>query len=428
MKTSFWRGRFIPLLLLAFPLFHSCGDLNGVGSDIFPPSDQTNIVVIDTFKAKMHSIRTDSSLTGPLSQILFGVCADPEFGTLSADGYLQFQISGSNITFGDTANLSFDSLILSMDLVGVYGRYDHPQELIINEINDPSFVPDSTYYSDKQFPVWSQNLSPGYFLDFSSFSGFFDTRIPLDASLGNKLMLTPQTVLNDPIQFRNYFNGIRIKSLGYSGASREQGAVFSMNSEPGTGTTKLTLYYHLDSTAKSYDFQITTSSGRFSHINRSLITGTLLDFEENLVNPNYHFVQAGSVIKTFIHFPGIDSLKPGIVHEAIIKLKVDPAYLGSMNRFEPPRILKAFLADSTGFKEDNSFLPVDLTYDTGLQAYLMKFPSTLMRYLDGTFKNYGFILIPDKSGSTLNRAVLGSPNHPTLYPELEIIYSSIPAE
>ena len=403
------------------------------GGEILPDSDFIGAKYVDTITSEVQSVVIDSSRTSNIGQIMFGSFRDPEFGKLDADAYLQFLISGSSVNFGDPAKLGIDSLILSIDMSGVYGRYDQIQTLEIKEIDATGFTRDSIYYSNKTLPVKGAELSNQYKIDYSSFAGYFDLRIPLDTSLGNKLLFASVDSLNSNLLFLSFFNGLRIKASGYEGLGRENGAIFYIDAAPG-GKTKLTLYYHEDTTHTSYDFKIADQCAKFTHLARTENQSTLLGY--SLADPSglgssYGFIQDGSLIKSLVRFPGLSNLPKCIVHKASLTLSVDPGLLGSFNRLDPPTELYAYLSDSSGKKEDEDFNYNATSYNPITKTYVFDVTDAVMKIVNGNKNNNGFLLVPAFGGvigRTMNRVIFGGPTHPNLKPVLKIVYSSLPGQ
>ena len=408
----------------------ACTSPNDAGKEILHDDDLVSVRYMDTLSLDMHTRRLDSVVTFKLSRSLFGNYLDEAFGWIYAETYVQPRLSGSNLVFGqDPSKLSLDSIVLSLDLLGFYGRYNEPIPLEIFEIIQ-DFPSDSTFVSPNRLAVDSTlDLSNGYVLDFSAQPGFFDViKIRLNDSLGRKILFADTDSLVNNAVFTEFFKGLAIRSKGVSSqTSREPGGIFSF--DPRSSKTTLTLHYHDSTAAKTQTIVINDNAARFHHIERQDYQGRIIDVAENTggLNAPYGCVQAGALTKLYIGTPHLKNIDPAGINRADLYLPLDPAYLGSLNRFAPPAQLFLFLADSTGKKEYNlAQINSTVDYDPVKQAYTIPVTNTVQQILSGRLPNNGFLVVPSDNGVSMNRAVFAGPGHPTLKPQLRIMYTTIP--
>ena len=118
----------------------------------------------------MKTLPVDSVATYMLSRNLVGNYVDDQFGHIYAETYIQPRLTGTGLTFGaDPSKLSLDSLVLTLDLLGFYGRYNDPLPLEIFEITQAF---DTSLYSKSRMTVDSTvELANGYKIDFEPFHG-----------------------------------------------------------------------------------------------------------------------------------------------------------------------------------------------------------------------------------------------------------------
>lgn len=408
----------------------ACTPPNDAGKDILNPDDIVSVHYVDTFDLQMTTIRLDSVNTTGLSRNLFGNYLDEAMGWIFAETYLQPKPNGSNLKFGsDPAKLTLDSIVLSLDLLGFYGRYNDPLQLEIFQITE-KFSDDSVYYSDDRLQVdTSLDLAGGYVLDFSAQPGFFDfVKIRLDDSLGRRLLFAPIDSLASAAVFTSFFKGLLIRTKAVSSTnSREPGGIFAF--DPRSSKTNLTLYYHDTTKAKDYPIPVNDQTTRFTRIERQDAQGRIIEMAVNQSGSQapYGVVESGALTKVYIKTPSLTSINPAGINRAELYLPVDPGFFGSGDRFAPPPQLFMYLADSTGKKEYNiNVINSTADFDKTRNAYIIPITNTVQQILAGRLPNNGFLLVPSENGISLNRAVLAGPGHPTLQPKLRVMYTTLP--
>lgn len=408
----------------------ACTSPNDAGKDILNPDDVVGVHYVDTFDLEMRTVQLDSVNTNELSRCLFGNYLDETMGWIYAETYIQPRPNGSNLTFGaNPANLTLDSIVLSLDLLGFYGRYNDPIPLEIFQITE-KFPSDSIFSSESRLDVDSTyELSNGYVLDFSAQPGFFDfIKIRLDDSLGRRLLYAPKDSLANSAAFTSFFRGLLIRSKAVSSTnSREPGGIFSF--DPRSSKTSLTLYYHDSTAAKTYTLPVNDNTQRFHHIERRDAAGRIIDLAvtQSGYNAPYAVVEAGALTKVLIKAPSLMSIDPAGINRAELFLPLDPNFFGSGDRFAPPAQVYMFLADSTGRAEYNiSLANSTADYDKVRKAYIIPVTNTVQQLLAGRLPDNGFLIVPSENGISLNRAILAGPGHPTLQPKLRVMYTTLP--
>ncbi len=379
----------------------------------------------------MQTLLVDSVPTYMLSRNMIGNYVDDQFGQLWAESYIQPRLTGTGLTFGaNVSNLTLDSLVLTLDLIDFYGRYNDPIPLEIFEITQAF---DTSLYSRSQLTAdTSLELSNGYQIDFSNEAGFFDfIGIRLDDSLGRKILFADPDDLASTSAFTDFFKGLMIRSKAVSqSTSREPGGIFYI--DPRSEKSYLTMHYKDANVAKSYTFGINANSERFHRIYRTDAAGKLVDQAINDpgdANTMYGCVEAGALVNMYVDIPSITSLDPSIINRANLILKVDDSYFGSLDRFEPPAELYLQIADSTHKQAfDPNLINSSAGYDPVNKQYAIPMSNTIQQILAGRLPNNGFLLTPGENGVSLNRAVIGGPGHPSLKPELQVVYTTLPGK
>lgn len=429
---SFKSAWLLVIIISAATLFTTaCTSPNDAGKDVLPNDDIIYGHYVDTFSINMQTLLVDSVATYMLSRNLVGNYVDDQFGRIWAESYIQPRLTGTGLTFGsDPSKLTLDSIVLTLDLLDFYGKYNEAIPLEIFEITQDF---DTSLYSRSKLNAdTTLDLANGYKIDFSGLNGFYDfIGIRLDDSLGRKILFADPNDLASTSNFTSFFKGlmIRSKAVGQS-TSREPGGVFYF--DPRSEKSYMTIHYKDSTAIKSYTFSINASSERFHRIYRTDLSARLL--EQVLLdagNPNamYGAVESGALVNLYVGIPSITSLDPAIINRANLILKVDEGFFGSIDRFEPPSELFLQVADSTHKKAyDPTLINSSATFDPVHNQYSIPMSNTIQQILAGRLPNNGFLLTPGENGVSLNRAVIGGPGHPSLSPELQVVYTTLPGK
>ncbi len=409
----------------------ACTSPNDAGKDVLPDGDQIHGYYVDTFGIEMRTVLVDTTESYKLSSCLFGNYVDEQFGHLYAETYIQTRVPGSNLTFGnDPANFHLDSIVLTLDLVDFYGRYNDPIPLEIFEITE-AFRNDSSLNSRAKLAAdTTYDLANGYKLDFSQYPGFFDqVNIRLDDSLGRKILFADPADLVDNSVYTNFFKGLLIRSKPVSQTtSREPGGIFAF--DPRSEKSFVTLHFKDGTEVKKQVFAINASSERFHRIYRgstgALLTQAIAD-NGTTTAPAYGCMQAGALVNLYINIPSISSLDPSIINRATLVLHVDPAFDGSIDRFDPPSDVFLQIANAAKNRAANpGVINSQVSYNKSTHEYRIPMTNTLQQIFADKLGKDGFILVPGENGISVNRTVIAGPGHPTLKPRLEVIYTKLP--
>jgi len=412
-------------------LFCRCDDPKDTGANVLPPEDLINLVYTDTSTVLLNTDREDSVITAGLSRSMFGNYIDPECGRIKATSYFQFRIPGSSLDFGD--DVIFDSMVLQLDVTGVYGRYDSPQKIRVLEIDEDIPVSD-TVTSNLTLATKGTELSNSRAIDFRSIPGFTDMRMRLSDELGERVLFAPDSVLASNDAFTEYFKGLSITTEDVDYFSREPGAVFYFN--PGSALSKVYLYFQARDSGEteytSFLQEFFLSTGPYYHsISRA-------DYEDKLLGAveadstgihEYEFVQSGALIKGRLNIPYLENFGKVGVNRAELILYAEDDFFGSFtglaNRFVPPGDLFLYETDSLGNEDYTA--PVSIaTYESSTQSYTFTITNYSQQLLNGARETRELIVWPANTGVALNRVVLGGNAHPSLKPVLKFTYTPLP--
>ncbi len=432
---------FAGFLAAAMLFFHACDNPpEDTGIGVLPPDEVLEIKYTDTSLVTLHSILVDRVRTANASLQLFGNYIDPEFGQIEAATYTELIPTIANLDFGDSASLRFDSLVLFVDITSAYGRFDSPQRLRIHELQQA--IPDSSVLltSDRDLAIEPLNLAGNHIINFTGNDRFSDLQVRLDPSLGKRFMYADPANLVDATAFLAFFKGLYIATEPVEFLSREPGAIFSASFV--STATQLSLFFgQRDGTTGEYtnqrvNFRVSSfSNQKYSSIRR---TG---DYQNRLlgkvlkqqVNSQYQVLQSGSVVRTFVRFPGLDGWPRVGINRADLIVKVDNAFSGSVSgvaqRYSPPLSLLLVIAgqDSTALRSPTGSLAINsgAVYDPEIPGYEFRVTNYVQEIISKKRENYGLLIFVQDSASTVNRAVLGDTAHPTLKPELRITYTDV---
>ena len=111
----------VVIILAGFGLQTSCKKPeSSIGSELIPGDEVLALNQVDTVSFSMFTILADSLRSDELSANLLGSYMDPELGPTGASIYTHLLLDGQNVTF-DEANITLDSVVLSLDYLGFYG-------------------------------------------------------------------------------------------------------------------------------------------------------------------------------------------------------------------------------------------------------------------------------------------------------------------
>ena len=170
----------------------------------------------DTITIDAYSLVQDSIVTKNLSNCTFGCLSDPVFGKLTAGFYTQFDLSGSNIDFGQSPVL--DSAVLTLPYTGYYGDTMSALSVRVYELSE-ALTADETYYnySTTAHSASHLNYDGNYSLTPKPTTGLIldsvaaepQIRIRLNNTFASNRLLN-STALVDNTTFQNDFKGLFI--------------------------------------------------------------------------------------------------------------------------------------------------------------------------------------------------------------------------
>ncbi len=430
------------LLAIALPiagLFASCNDEGAVGLDLLPNNDGIGVFKVDTFTIKTYTIREDSLQSQRPPRFALGDVQDPVFGKSSANIAFQVLLTNENNNLG--TNLSVDSLILSLNLEGYYGDTTEALLLEVFEL-DESIHPDSPAFTNgspdlKPTPLASFQYLPRPTTPVpvneprvdntdTTFNYAPIVRIPLDQALINRLIAASGTAdLQNNTNFLNFFKGLYIRA---SRTGSGMGSVLHLTTA--SNRNGLFLYYKSDGQRRRFEMLVTNASATRNYFDfdyaGSMVAGLLGDTSSNVQET---YVQAGGGVKTIIEIPYLRELvKNNDV--AINKAEIQfTQVVGSGDLpYAAPTRLFILRADSLGKNSPSLILDWSEPYYGGALIdgkYTFGITRHIQRVLQTDQTDFGLVLLPNNTISSLNRVVLGSSNHPLYKPKLVVTFTKL---
>ncbi len=428
----------IPALFtgLILIIFYSCNEPNDLGMDLLPSNDLVRInSLVETESISSYTFREYPIRTDEPSKSLLGVFNDPLFGKTEINFASQFRLQYQP-DFG--TNAVVDSVRLFLYYRFLYGDTTTMQRIKIYEL-DESLIIDTTsasggsydypYYQDVDLKSMASPIQIGE-LEFTpqvaqdSASG--DTlyqllKVPLDISLGEKLVNADSSQTKNNDVFLEYFKGLYIEA---EKDDPEGGTVLYLeaSSRSSFQGSALLVYYNNDENIAEEEpdtlynaYVITNLCARVNSISHDY-SGT--PFETNLNNDtgpadSLIYVQATGGLKSKVLIDNLslwrDSANTAI-NKAVLVFQVD-TIASEIDKFPPPSQLLFTYINEDG----DEYLPVDYAFshifyggvlNTNNYTYSFNITQHLQRIIDGETENLGFFLTTAYKNSEAKRVVL----------------------
>jgi len=452
-KYTLWLSIFIGWT--AILILGGCDeDITGdTGKEILPQEELVNLVYSDTFSIELQTQTRDSVPTCNTQLQMFGTYNDPLMGKVSTATYMVVLPTDSLWDFTRPNDLEFASMVLQIGLFGWYGNFQTPQKVQVYEIVE-SMPPcddldaNSTLMLDRR-----KELSNGHNIDFSNDSTIRGIiRIPLDSSLANKFLFSQSENFSSDVAFKEFFKGLYLTSAPLKNGREEDGAVFRFDGSFDLDT-RLFLYYKSrpdslsDFEAKTSIFPIGVSqfssrlAQKFVQITRSEMEGTPL--EKSLSGGDeFEFVQAGSYLEIGGVFPSLKNLPPETgVNQVELILRVDTTQFSTVTDtggaiLTPPNVLEFLILNEDDEPISIPGVPIpQVPFISDQGVFRFPFTPFLQEVIDEEIENYTFLVRPIFQtnnpnlrsalfNQSINRVIFGGVDHPTLFPELRITYTT----
>lgn len=417
--------RLVTGLILIASVFTACEDRNDLGIQLLPNSDLINVQEVEVSDEISAYTYTEESLVSSGGQSLLGSMNDPDFGSTHIDFAAQVRL----LDFPDFGtDPVVDSVKFRFYFKEVYGDTITEQTFKVYELEE-TLNEDLDYKQDIDLKSMASDhllgevtLLPRVLLDSTGTDTLYQlVSIPLDVSIGEKLMNIDSTDLGIIDTFLNVFKGVYIESERVNG---EIGNLISLSSE-GMG---LQLFYNnqenidKDTAAQtlSVSYFVTEFSARVNSIEHDY-TGTEFgaNLNQEVEEGDLLYIQPTGGLKSKFYIDGLENWKDSIVVNGTdtIKYGINRAELvfqidtvaSDLKNFPPPSNLLFTFIDDDGEEKvtrDWAFNP----YHGGVlsDGYVYRFNITmhLQDIINGRYKNNGFYLSTGRQLADPNRVIL----------------------
>jgi hypothetical protein len=397
-----------------------------MGKNILDPNDLLNSSQIDTFQLKTFSIEEDSVISDNPANAVLGAYNDPKFGTVNANFYTQFRLSGLDPDFGDISTLSIDSMVLGLEYVGYTGDFT-PQTVEVYELSESINI-DSTYYSFSSVPTYSTNLvQSGYEVVTPNPEGTtiigadtVDTqmRIRLKNVFAKKFIIEANsggTNFQSNENFLNYFKGLHVKVNNGVQPSGKGGVFYFNLNDP---LSKMTIYYKQNGIPKTFDFLINSECADFNHVDINN-SGTLVQnvLNDTISGQNEFYAQAFKT-RAVVDLSGLNGIPSNaIIHKAQLLL---PIQYQTGGKYTPSDEL------TVSVKVDNGLAGIGVygLYDYINKQYFVDIRNYVQAFVSGNYNSTTLYLSPRFFITSAERVVFNGPQTINkMKPKLVITYT-----
>jgi hypothetical protein len=423
-------------------LFTACNEPNDLGMELLPTDDLIevkNLVeknTISSFTYTEGPVRTDEP-----SKSLLGSFNDPVFGKTTINFAAHFRLQDYP-DFG--TNPVVDSVKLFLYYRLMYGDTVTTQKFSVFELAEPIFADtineqtggsyNHPYYQDINLKELASSqilgeieYTPVVRQDSASQDTFYQLiTIPLDNSLGQKLVDADSLQMINNDVFLEYFKGLYIESEEQTASGGSILTLEAASSSSFQGSALVVYYNNSENMAEDepdtllFPYVITEQSARVNSIVHDY-SGT--PFEANLNvdsgDDSLIYVQATGGLKSKIYIDGITSWKDSLnigINKAELIFQVD-TIASEVGKYPPPSQLLFTVLDEEG----TEFLPVDYSFSSAYYGGILRSDYTyhfnitqhMQQIIDGEAENHGFFLTTARKNSEANRVVLKGSNSET---------------
>lgn len=423
MKSNY-KIQFLAVIVLIINVLTSCEEKSSIGVEVLPSGDLITTKNTIERNIRSYTFSEDSIRTDEASKSLLGTFTDTLFGNTTIGFATQFRLYGFP-DFGK--NPKADSVKLYLYYRIVYGDTTNYQKFNVYELESPLNV-DSRYTQTTDLMSMSTGVKIGELeykpkirQDSTTRDTFYQLiNIPIDISLGEKLITADSMQLVNNDVFLEYFKGLYIETEKRNGRG---GAILSLETvqQGSFNGSALVLFYSNDSaksvaggdTSLIMPYIISSFSARVNNITHDY-SGT--PFYQNLnkesVQDSLIYVQAMGGLKSRILIDNLSSWKDSVntaINKAELIFQIDTV-ASDVKKYPPPGQLLFTVVDENG----KEFLPRDYVFSPSFYGgalrkdytYHFNITQHLQEIIDGNTGNYGFYLTPAQKNNQANRVIL----------------------
>ncbi len=432
IRKILFQYRFYLPAIFFLALFAGCEENSDLGMELLPSTDLIQVKnLVEKSSISSYTYREDSIQTDEGTKSLFGVFDDPVFGNTAVDFAAQFRLQ-QYPDYG--TNPVADSIKLYIYYRNVYGDTVTPQKFNVYEL-ESSLDVDQDYYQGVDLKslasdqlLGEKEFTPVVEVDSVSADTFYQLiTIPLDVSLGQRLVEADSLQMINNDVFLEFFKGLYIEA---EKESDDGGALLTLEaaSSDNFQGSALVVFYNNDENMEAeqpdtmlHPYVITPFSARVNSITHDY-SGTSFgadlnseDEEDSLI-----YVQSTGGLKSKIYIDNLTLWKDSVntaINKAELVFQVD-TIASEVEKYSPPSQLLFTVLD----EDETEFLPVDYLFspafyggalDTSDYTYRFNITQHLQQIIDGSVENHGFFLTPAFKTGVANRVVLKGSNSQT---------------
>ncbi len=432
----------LPILFVLFAISSCQKQYINFGSG-FIDNSITNLILVDTSTVDISTVYVDSFVTANTNTILAGKYKDVNFGSITAQSFLQVGLPNS--TTYDMPNGSvFDSLEIILKLnKNFYGDTSTPYSISVHQLLEPITYPSTqqyTFFNNETRAYSATQLGSNQVVVNPSSRDTIS--IKLSNALGQDLFNKMQS--KDPVsqtlpEFLAYFKGLAIS--GVDGNKLVLGFNDSL---------KMRLHYHKPDVivTKTYvDFGINQVNYQFNNISvdRSGTPIAALSSSNRVlpssITQNAGFSQYISGAVTKIRFPFITNLYelPNFIKIIKAQLIIKPMPGSFTGFYQLPLRLRLSTTDQNNLLGGDLSIPgatgqaaiqygnlyIDNIYGTQT-AYVYDVTNYLQAQIATTTNNQnGLLVLPPNQSTIFNRILIANGNNTNYKTQVKIYYASV---
>lgn len=406
--------RFAAGVFLFAIVLSACNESNEFGLEVLPGGDLITVqelVIQDDISAYTER---EEGLISSGGTSLIGSFNDPDFGSTDIEFAAQYRLQYYP-DFG--TNTVIDSVRLYLYYQGVYGDTLTAQQFSVYELAEALDV-DQDYSQDIDLKSMAYDdllgdisIVPQIEIDTTyGDTAYQSIVIPIDYSLGEKLINLDSTILSNNDSLLTQFKGLFVETKEIT---ESVGSILSLS----TGSSsRLVVYYNNDENVAETSpdtlytsFVITENSARVNSIEHDYINSPSLP--SNVQKDNIYIQPTGG-LKALIEIENLESWRDSVnvgINKAELVFQTDTIASDIYNFAPPVQLLVTFIDD-----EGEEKIPLDYYFNPSFYggylntSYEYRFNITqhMQAIIDGDVDNNGFYLSTGRTTPYANRVIL----------------------
>jgi hypothetical protein len=434
-KNIILKYRLALLIGILIATINACDEPSDLGMELLPSTDLIEIRNLEeTESLNSFTYREDSIRTDEANKSLLGSLNDPVFGKATIHFATQFRLISSP-EYG--TNPVADSIKLFLYYRHIYGDtitplklkiYELDQELLVDTTNSQGETSDFPYYQDtdlksmaSDYQIGEFNFVPEVKKDSASGDTLYQLlSIPLDISLGEKLVNADSTQIENNQAFLDFFKGLYIEA---EKNTNEGGSIITLEaaSSDAFQGSALLVYYNNDENKNEeepdtlyHPYVITQFSARINSFNHDY-SGTpfVSQLNQETDEDSLIYLQTTGGLKSKIYINNLSSWQDSVntaINKAEIIFQID-TIASDLEKFPPPSRMLFTVVDENG----DEYIPVDYVFspdfyggvlNTDDYTYRFNITQHVQQIIDGKIENRGFFLSTAIKNSEMKRVII----------------------